>query len=133
MLSYLYIALKIPNQIFLDSLWSVVSSGAIFSYVSLLFVKVLVWFHILCLKDYLMCNFLLESDKIVKLVLLALYPCLVSMIIFLDLFSYVCMPFLIYLVLFRWKLIYLWLIIGKYFYCKSNFLEFLVMFSAWSF
>jgi len=49
-------------------------------------------------ENGLMWKFLLESDKIVKLDLLALYSCLVSMIIFLDLFSYVCMPFLIYLV-----------------------------------
>ena len=49
-------------------------------------------------ENGLMWKFLLESDKIVKLDLLALYSCLVSMIIFLDLCSYVCMSFLIYLV-----------------------------------
>ena len=41
-------------------------------------------------------NFLLECEKLVKLVLLALRTCLVSMIIFLDLFSSVCIPFLIH-------------------------------------
>ena len=49
-------------------------------------------------ENGLMQNFLLESDKMVKLVLLTLFSCVVSMIIFLDLCSYVCMPFLIYLV-----------------------------------
>ena len=48
-------------------------------------------------ENGLMQNFLLESDKMVKPVLLALCSCLVSMIIFMDLFSYVCMPFLIYI------------------------------------
>jgi len=38
-------------------------------------------------ENGLMENFLLESDKRVKLVLLALFSCIVSMIIFLDLFS----------------------------------------------
>ena len=47
-------------------------------------------------ENGLMENFLLESDKRVKLVLLALFSCIVSMIIFLDLFSLVCIPFLIY-------------------------------------
>ena len=42
-------------------------------------------------------NLLLESEKIVKLVLLAFFSCLVSKIIFLDLFSLVCIPFPIYL------------------------------------
>ena len=49
-------------------------------------------------ENGLMENFLLESDKRVKPVLLALLSCIVSMIIFLDVFGYVCMPFLIYLV-----------------------------------
>ena len=48
-------------------------------------------------ENDLMQNFWLESDKRVKPVLLPLFSCLVSMIIFMDLFSYVCVPFLIYL------------------------------------
>ena len=67
-------------------------------YVSLMFVRVLVCFHLFVPKNGLMWNFLLESDKRVKPVLLPLYSCLVAMIIFMDLFGYVCMPFLIYLV-----------------------------------
>ena len=38
-------------------------------------------------ENGLMWNFLLESDKMVKLVLLALYSCLVSVVNFLYLFS----------------------------------------------
>ena len=38
-------------------------------------------------ENDLMQNFWLESGKIVKLVLLALFSCLVSMIILLDLFG----------------------------------------------
>ena len=49
-------------------------------------------------ENGLMQNFWLESDKMVKPILSALCSCLVSMIIFLDVFGYVCMPFLIYLV-----------------------------------
>ena len=64
----------------------VVSSGATCSYVSLLFVKILLCFHMLCLKACLMYNFLLKSDKMVKPVLLTLYSSLASVVIFLDLF-----------------------------------------------
>ena len=43
-------------------------------------------------------NFLLDSEKIVKPVLLALFSSLVSMVIFLGWFSLFCTPFLIQLV-----------------------------------
>ena len=49
-------------------------------------------------ENGLMQNFWLESDKRVKPVMLALCSSLVSKIIFLELFGYVCMSFLIYLV-----------------------------------
>ena len=65
---------------------------------------------------------MLESEKIVKPVLLALFSCLVSKMIFLDLFSLVCIPFLFYLVL-----PYLC------FCCKTNFHEFFAMSSACSY
>ena len=72
MLSYLCTALKMSNQILLDSLWSVVSSGTTCSYVCLLFVKVLVCFHACCLKCCLLHNFLQKNDKMVKPILLVL-------------------------------------------------------------
>ena len=50
-------------------------------------------------ENGLMQNFWLESDKMVKPILSALCSCLVSIIIFLNVFGYVFMPFLIYLVL----------------------------------
>ena len=56
-------------------------------HVSLLFVEVLVCFLMLYPKNGLMYNFFLESDKMVKPVLLVLYSCLVSMVILLDLFG----------------------------------------------
>ena len=40
------------------------------------------------------------------------------------------MPFLIYPILNSWNLIYLWLIIGKCLFCKTNFHGFFVMSSA---
>ena len=49
-------------------------------------------------ENGLMQNFWLESDKMVKPILSALCSCLVPMIILLDVFGYVCIPFLIYLV-----------------------------------
>ena len=49
-------------------------------------------------ENGLLQNFLLESGKMAKPVLLALFSCLVSKMIFLDLFSLVCIPFLFYLV-----------------------------------
>ena len=77
-------------------------------------------------------HFFLESQKIVKPIFLALFSCLVSVIIFLDFFSSVCIPFPIYLAQSSSKLIYLWLLIGKCFYCKTNFNELLILFSACS-
>ena len=68
-------------------------------YVCLLFVRVFSVFLFVLSENSLMQNFWLESDKMVKPILPALCSCLVSMIIFLDVFGYVCMPFLIYLVL----------------------------------
>ena len=50
MLSYLYTALKMPNQILLDPLLGVVFSGATCSHASLLFIKVLACYHMLYLK-----------------------------------------------------------------------------------
>ena len=55
-------------------------------------------FSFILSENGLMQNFWLESDKMVKPILSALCLCLVPMIIFLDVFGYVCMPFLIYLV-----------------------------------
>ena len=56
-------------------------------HVSLLFVKVLVCFLMLCPKACLMCNFLQKNDRMVKPILLALFSCLASVVIFLDFFQ----------------------------------------------
>ena len=87
MLIYLGIAKKFQTKFLLGSLQNVLSSGVTFSYVSLLFVRVLSRSRACRPKCGLLHNSLMDSDKMVKLVLLALYSCLVSIKILLDFFS----------------------------------------------